>query len=264
MLLKSMIEILWTEAFGNSWRSVEYSSVSVPREKAEIQTQEQVFLLEEIRKTVERAKSGHTPLFVKLTAGRFAGSIAQVTTIPYFNTQNVGNKPTPPRVTYFDNSSYRTKTDAGQFTIEGHLYLYDWRDGGNVAIAEIDGRKILEWSMSSPSLKSSRPALLIGYTGPTVLNRSKKGEVAETAIKLFDRYGQPVVKGDLVIVGNSKTGDLYVGKLQRFTDARTMFVKHIGASEPVKLLNVQDNQLLRITDMDELKKLLMIEKLRSL
>ena len=257
-----MKEILWIEAFNDNWRMVEYSPTSVVREKAEKLAQEQQDLLEEIRVAVARAQSGHAPLFIKLTAGRFAGSIAQVTKLPGFTTHVVGHNSPPPRVTCQDNSSYRRKNGSGAFTFEGFLYQRDWDNSS--AIAEIDGKKILEWDLSSPSIKSARPALLLGYNGPTVLNRANKAEVAENAIKLKDRYGQSVIKGDLVIVGNSKTGELYVGKLERYTDARTMFVKHIGASEPVKLLNVQDNQILKITDMNELKKLLMFEKLHSL
>lgn len=258
-----MKEILWIEAFGKAWRGIEYSSSSVPFEKAQKQAEELRDLLEEIRVAVARMESGFAPLFVKLTGGRYAGSIAQVTKLPRFNQQVIGHKIAPPRVHFYDNPSYQGNAK-GQLTFEGHLYLSDYRGSGNVAIAKIDDKTVLEWDMTSPSMKTARPVLLLGYTGSTLLHRASKADISESSVKIHDRYGQPVVKGDLVIVGNSKTGELYVGKLERYTDARTFFVKHIGASESVKMLNVQDNQILRITDMDELKKLLMTEKLRSL
>lgn len=264
MLFKGMKEILWQEAFAAPWRGVSYSPTSVPRRKAEIIAQEELSLLQEIRQHVEDARSGQGKLFVKLTAGRHAGTIAEVTTIPDFDIGSLNPRMTPSNCVSFRDVPHYNSNGNGTFTFDGHLYSGSWSIGDQTAIASVDGKEILNWTLASASIKSARPALLLGYDGTTVFKRAGKGDVAEAAIKLADRYGQPVIKGDLVIIGNSKNGELYVGKLERYTDARTMFVKHIGASTSIKLPNVQDNQILKITDMDALKQLLMLEKLLAL
>lgn len=263
-----MNEILWTEAFGtgNSWfqGAVAYNGRDLSKEAAHKLAQERQIFLQAIRDEVEECQSGRKDMFVKFTAGKMAGSIARIVKLPKF-------------LLGIENSRWVQETDPGKVELT-HVSEYGnhkWQLRGYVYLAgnnyqpkisdfammqcEINGKIVLEFNCRTPSMKTARPVLLMGYNGPTVLEKGT-GVRAEMTIK--DRYNRVVKKGDLAIVARGSTGMLMIGKITNISDNRTVKLKHIGGTEEASVTNVKDEQVLLLTD--DLKSVLMMEKLKSL
>lgn len=263
-----MNEILWTEAFGtgNTWfqESVPYNGRDLSREAAYKLALERQAFLQAIRDEADAVMAGTKDMYVKFTAGKMAGSIARIVKTPKF-------------LLGIENNRLNKETDPGKVELI-HVDQYGatkWRCRGYVYLAgnhyqpkpsdfemhqcEIDGKVVLEFNARTPSMKSARPVLLLGYNGPTLLH---KGPVAKTELTIKDRYNRVVKKGDLAIIGRGSSGVLMVGKITHISDKRTVKLKHIGSTEEASITNVRDEQVLLLSD--DLKSVLMIEKLKSL
>lgn len=263
-----MNEILWTEAFGDGNHGVAdyhmYDERQTSRTQANMKAEEEVKILQAIRFEVDAVKAGSKDMFVKFTAGRMAGSIARIINPPTFKLA-------------LDQSQGRAASDPGKvvmshvdegwrkaYLIHGFYYLAarTWQPKASdfqMLKCEIDGKEVLEFNSRTASMKSARPVLLLGYQGPTLL---VKGQAVKVEPKIKDRYGREVKKGDLAIIGRGSSGVLMVGKITSISDKRTVKLKHIGSTEESSLNNVGDDQVLLLTD--DLKSVLMVEKLRSL
>jgi len=248
-------EILWTDIFSSNWGGIgtyqNWDTTSNPYEKAKARAEEQRDMLQQAKDLLVAAKAGKAAAYVKLTLGAKAGSIARITDFPeFYSDGQIGDN-----IKLVD-TSYRK--NQGWITLENYLRLpYD----NHFFAASVNGKQIIEWSDSSSSMKTARPVLLVGYSGPEVLLKGKP-QKSKPSIKIKDRYGREVGAGDLAIVGYTRQGTLIVGKIISISDKRTLTIKHIGAEEEMKIPGVLDDQVLLLSD--DIKQVLMMEKLKNL
>jgi hypothetical protein len=253
-----MKEILWTELFPSGYQyndtSFYYEDTSGSYESMMEKAEKARELLQEIRDLFETG-----PIYVKLTAGAKAGTIARITKKPGNIIHSDDDNNPPSKVKIVTHKGWNNK--GGSAHIYGNILLSSSRWGGHgMCEASVDGKVVLEWNPSSSSMKTARPVLLIGYTGGEVLVKGKPSKV-KPSISIKDRYGRDVTAGDLVIVGQ-RYGHLIVGKITHISDARTVKIKHIGAKEEAKIPGVMDDQVLLLSD--DIKQVLMMEKLKML
>lgn len=249
-----MKEILWTDLFPNGYHynnSFYYEDTTGSFESMMEKAEETRALLQEVRDLFE---SGG-PIYIKLTAGAKAGTIARITKKPAIVVdQNY------PKVKIETNTGW--KGGSGSAYVVGDVKLSTSRWGGHGwCEASVDDKVVLEWTPNSSSMKTARPVLLLGYTGEEVFVKGKPSKV-KPSITIKDRYGRDVNAGDLAIVSHRNTGQLIVGKITHISDARTVKIKHIGAKEEAKISGVMDDQVLLLSD--DIKQVLMMEKLKML
>lgn len=263
-----MDEILWTEAFGdgNSWfnNQVVYNGRDLSKEAARLLAVERQTFLQSIRNEITECMAGRKSMYVKLTAGRMAGSIARVMKIPKFHlgvaSTRYSREDDPGKVEIVHESEF----GRDRWRLRGYFYQANNHYQPKISDfemieCEIDGKKILEFNCRTPNMKSARPVLMLGYQGPTVLVKGASAAKPEMTIK--DRYNRVVKSGDLAIVARG-SGMLLVGKIVGISDKRTVRIRHIGSTEDSSITNVRDDQVLLLSD--DLKGVLMMEKLKAL
>ena len=264
--MTDVTEITWQEAFIKDWASdnIEWDGKILSKDQAIAQAKEKCELWQKIRVEVLNAAKGGKPLYVKLTQGQKAGTIARVDNFDFSMVMKAGpggyrSDPIDPGKLTFNEADNRWRpTGTGVLEIVGRLYQY--KTHKKEINLSVDGKVVHKFIPSTSSMTTCRPVVLLGYEGPEVLAKGQKP--AKISATIQDRYGRDVTKGDLVIVGKATGGTLMVGKVDFITDRRAMTIKHIGAHEPMTLTNVQNEQVLKLTD--DIKAVLMMEKLKSI
>lgn len=257
-------DLLALQSSDADWgKTFHYNTTDRPRIPVRTAVLERLEMLKEVEKAVTAAMSGDEPLYFKVTAGSKAGSIMRLVNPEVFKRYDSHeryrgmkwSKAPPPltKTTLVDRSSQYG--GSGSFDIDGHYYVPSEAD----MKFEIDGVKgTTIFSRRSSTNKTMKCELLLGYKGPTLL---QKGKPTKKSMTIKDRYGREVGVGDVVLMGSAGTGRLLAGKITRISDARGVWIKHIGAKEDFHEKACSDDQLMLLKDIEQA---LMMEKLKQL
>lgn len=263
LIERGMKEIIWANAFPDSYstdNSFYWSSTSGNKSSAMEAAEARQEELQAIRSLIEEGAAGTRDVYVKLTMGSKAGTIAKITKFPKLVVNGYSNGWRQP-VDYPDKveirtHSYGTNDASGNCTLAGYLM-----SSSGAWEASVDGKPVLEWYRRSSPLKTARPVLLLDYDGPEVFLKGKPVKT-KPSVTIKDRYNREVGANDLVIIGHKNDGTLTVGKVTHISDSRTVKIKHIGATTEMEIRGVLDEQVLLLSD--DIKQVLMVEKLKNL
>lgn len=220
-------------------------------------------------------------LYIKLTAGQRAGTIARIEdyqfdTFFYINSDRGDTKSTRLEIKHRQDytSSRRVSLAAAATTIfrESGAFYCDkipslhssfygsWHGDDKIPLV-VDGKGVIvTFSTDDAFMESARPVILVGYNGPTVWKFSRRVH-SNPKIVLQDRFGTDVTEGDLVILATRPAGLLLVGKITSISPKMTLTMKHLGADVPHQERNINSNQLMRVKDLENT---LMLMRLSSL
>jgi hypothetical protein len=221
-------------------------------------------------------------LYIKLTAGQRAGTIARLADYSfdaYFRYYAWAKGATASRTArtkvHHEPDSYVsggrgslgsvTRTAGKLFVDNVPIWSRDYNNGwdsGEPIQIIVDGhRTISKFSLFSAFMDSARPVFLLGYDGPAVWCYSKKVDESKPSITMTDRFGAEIGKGDLVIMAARSCGTLMVGKIERISPKKSVWLKHIGAKLPHMETSVISHQFIKVKDIEQT---LMMQKLSTL
>lgn len=238
-----------------------YNGIDLLRKSQEERAQALLAKHKLVNKAVEEAIQGIAPLYFRVTAGGKAGTIMRLTNPEVFKRYDrhgqyraYRNHVLPP-VNEKPTLSEDAYDSHGYFHLDGHLYIPGSKDL-HFKVDEPDKR--FNFDRLSSSNKTMKPELLIGYQGPTVW---QYGKPTKKTLTLIDRYGREVGVGDVVLLGQAWNGRLVAGKITRISDARGVWIKHIGSKEDHYEKSCDGDQIMLLKDIEQV---LMMEKLKSL